>query len=839
MSEDKPNDKENDANPDEEDVENEGENEDWLDDTLNRAEDDDSTGDEESSDDTDEEVEELLDKEFDEEKAADLFQDGEETEEGGSTETTEEDEVEPDAKEEELDEDEVKEQLSKGVEEADLLDNTIDSKEEEESKEIVPKHEVEVDEEPAEPSETLPVLREDVGKSIQVYLDERARGEVPEDEDFLRHALQEAVSTASEIQKYVEESEEIEESEESGGEDWLFGDMQDVGGGEFDEDTLFEDDEFFDEEGISEGEFTESRTWEAEDDDFAVDDFEDVPGSRETETERTVPEGEEGERKGKEEGKFTIEDLFKNPFDERTGFEGFEGYVEEQRYWLYKPFSYASILRNTEDENRIYYVVEPELSEFEKVLKRELSERLRDMLRYEEVPDYSDATRAETRSHILRDKVLDVISEYGISRDSEILHKVLYYVERDFIRYGRIDPLMNDPYIEDISCNGYDVPIYVYHREYGSNLESNIRFKKRALNSFIIRLAQQAGKHINTANPQVDASLPGGSRAQLTLGEDVTTRGSSFTIRKFKEVPLTPIDLIELGTFSIEEMAYFWLAIENRKSLIFAGGTASGKTTSMNAISLFIPPRSKVVTIEDTRELTLPHNNWVPAVTRQKFGGTFAGEEEAGGRGQVTMYQLLRAALRQRPQYLLVGEVRGKEAHTLFQAMSTGHTTYSTLHADDVDSVIQRLTSDPINVPRTMLKSLDIISIQEQRDVNNERVRRNTTVAEVGRLDEDQNLETYSYFDYDARSDTFVQTGTSRVLDDIRRSRGWTKEELDNNLEEREKILQYLLNSEIRGYRAVTRVLQTYMIDPDRIIRGLEEGTLEPEQFQQLDAVTV
>ena len=189
----------------------------------------------------------------------------------------------------------------------------------------------------------------------------------------------------------------------------------------------------------------------------------------------------------------------------------------------------------------------------------------------------------------------------------------------------------------------------------------------------------------------VDAAMPDGSRIQMTLGTAVTSHGSTFTIRKFKDVPLTPIDLINWKTFSSENMAYLWLCIENNKSLIFAGGTASGKTSSLNAVSLFMPERAKIVTLEDTRELQLPHPNWIPGVTRDAF--------TADERGAIDMYDLLKAALRQRPEYLLVGEVRGKEALTLFQAMSTGHTTFSTMHADSVASAIHRLENPPISVP--------------------------------------------------------------------------------------------------------------------------------------------
>ena len=219
----------------------------------------------------------------------------------------------------------------------------------------------------------------------------------------------------------------------------------------------------------------------------------------------------------------------------------------------------------------------------------------------------------------------------------------------------------------------------------------------------------------------LDATLPDGSRLQLTLGTEVTTRGTSFTIRKFREEPFSPIELMEYGTFSSDELVYFWLAIENNMSMLFIGGTASGKTTSLNAVSLFIPPSAKVVSIEDTREITLYHDNWIASVTREAL---------TEGGNAINMFDLLRAAMRQRPEFILVGEVRGAEAQTLFQAMNTGHTTFSTMHAGSVDAAIHRLESEPLNVPRNMVQALNIVSVQALIYRGTERVRRAQEIVE-------------------------------------------------------------------------------------------------------------
>jgi flagellar protein FlaI len=506
-------------------------------------------------------------------------------------------------------------------------------------------------------------------------------------------------------------------------------------------------------------------------------------------------------------------------------FEGLEGYVEHERYWVNKPYAYVAILYSDQQNDYMYHVVEPRLDDFEEAVRRDLEERLRDVLMYEEIDDEME------EDEVLEAKVRKIINDYGIDVDNDSMHKILYYLKRDYIHDGKIDPIMRDPAIEDVSCDGDNTPIFVYHRDY-RDLMSNVEFEKEELDSFVIKLAQKAGKHISVADPLVDASMPDGSRIQMTLGKEVTDRGSTFTIRLFQDEPFTPIDLINYNTFSLEQMAYLWTCIENNKSLIFAGGTASGKTTSMNAVTLFIPPKSKVISIEDTREVTLPHMNWIPSVTRDSFSDD--------GSGEVDMYELLRAALRQRPEYLVVGEVRGEEALTLFQAMSTGHTTYSTMHADSVDSAIHRLENPPISVPRSMLKALDIVSIQSQTFVGGERVRRNMKLVEIIGIDpKTRNIRTDDIFQWNAETDTFVRTGNSTALQDIKKSRGWTDEELERELDKRREVLQYMLDNDIADYEDVSKIIQSFIIDPDRVLNQIREGELNLDALEDLKTLNI
>jgi len=491
-----------------------------------------------------------------------------------------------------------------------------------------------------------------------------------------------------------------------------------------------------------------------------------------------------------------------------VSFDGLAGYEEVRRYWLNAPYAFASINYDDDDNTHFYYAVEPELDEDEYELLEMLLEDVRDPLVYREElsPQENEVEK------LLRDALADYLNRYGVEVDARTAHKLLYYLYRSFRGYGRLDPIMHDPHVEDISCDGYDLPVFVYHTDY-TDIETNVSFDQADLDDFVVRLAQQSGRHISVGEPVVGTTLPDGSRAELALGEEVTPRGSAFTVRKYADEPFTPIDLIEYGTFDVEQMAYLWLAIEHNKSLVFAGGTASGKTTSMNAVSMFIPPRAKVLTIEDTRELSLYHDNWLSSVTRERIHeGT-----------DISMYDLLRSALRHRPEYIVVGEVRGEEAITLFQAMNTGHTTYSTMHADSVRTVINRLENEPINVPRPMVSSLDILSVQTLTRHNDERVRRTKTIAEIEGIDQRTGELDYSTaFQWDADDDVFRSQGSS-VLDDIRDDNGWSQSELLEELRDRRRVLQFLSDRDVDDYRRFTAMVNEYYADPNTVVDMMED----------------
>lgn len=334
-----------------------------------------------------------------------------------------------------------------------------------------------------------------------------------------------------------------------------------------------------------------------------------------------------------------------------------------------------------------YLVNEPELSKFEQELlpciKSEVRERL----------------VSGVCSEII-EALSDFLTESRIILSPLTIYKYQYYLERDYLHWGKIDALRLDDEIEDISCGGYGHPVFIYHRRYKS-MRTNITYAAEELDSAVAFFAERGGKQISLADCIADTSLSDGSRLQLTYGKAVSAAGSTFSLRRFRKKPLTPVNLILNGTFTIEEAAYLWYAVETGHSILIIGETAAGKTTTLNALAQFIPPSAKIVSIEDTREIMLYHENWIP------------NQVPSFSKGGITMFDLLRSALRQRPEYLLVGEVRGTETLTMFQAMNTGHTTFSTFHAGDINSAVYRLLNEPLNVPIALLESLDIVITQK------------------------------------------------------------------------------------------------------------------------------
>lgn len=456
--------------------------------------------------------------------------------------------------------------------------------------------------------------------------------------------------------------------------------------------------------------------------------------------------------------------------------------------------SFVRVTLQTQRNEHLYEVIEPPLSPIESDLRDRLRGSLIDA--FEPLPEDD----AQTRANELRRMVEDLLHDWELSPGPTTKARLLYYLDRDFIGYGRVEVPMVDSEVEDISCDGVGIPLYIYHRKYGS-IRSNLKFgSAQELDDFVIWLAQRSGKHISVANPILDATVPDGSRLQATLGTHVTKRGSSFTIRRFRDNPFTPVDLLKFKTMSAEMMAYLWIAIEAGQSMMVCGGTASGKTTTLNATLLFIPPQMKIVSIEDTRELNLPHENWVASLTRAGYGAKNAVSGKAPG--EIDMFDLLAAALRQRPQYLMVGEVRGAEAFIVFQAMATGKTCYTTFHAESVSAMVHRMENPPISLPRSLVSALNLVLLQRQVKVGQKMTRRVQSLTEIVGLDPETNeLITNSVYSWNPADDTFLFSGHSYVYERVALMRNWTMKEMEREVRDRVTMLDAMMVRDAQATR--------------------------------------
>jgi flagellar protein FlaI len=387
------------------------------------------------------------------------------------------------------------------------------------------------------------------------------------------------------------------------------------------------------------------------------------------------------------------------------------------------------------------------------------------------------------------------------------LEKVKYLFIRDKVGLGVLQSLINDPYIEDIGCSGLG-HVYIEHKIFKS-LKCTITFSDMDdLDQFVLRLAEQIQKPVTYKTPIADATLPDGSRINIVYGRDVSKRGSNFSIRKFSGVPLSIFDLVEFNTINYQMLAYLSLVIGNGMNTFVAGESASGKTAMLNALTTFIDPLHKIITIEDTPELQVPHDNWIREVVQSTRSDDTS--------GAVTMFDLLKAALRQRPNEILVGEIRGSEGNIAFQAMQTGHSVMATFHAASVEKLIQRLTSNPISVPKTYIDNLNVaILMSTVRLPNGKMGRRITNIAEISGYDSaTESFSIVESFHWDPEVDAFDFTGnmTSYILEykiapmlGIPSSK---KQRIYKELEKRARILARLHREEgITGFYEILEVL--------------------------------
>jgi flagellar protein FlaI len=490
------------------------------------------------------------------------------------------------------------------------------------------------------------------------------------------------------------------------------------------------------------------------------------------------------------------------------------GYRIAEKYPLYEPFAHVAIAQNPKTGEFKYILDELQLDP----LERSVYQRILEILLAEiESPKEEIADPRK----FFADEAKKIVDKYRISLGwlpDVSWYKILYHAERDLVGFSSIDPLMRDPNIEDISCDGVQRSVYIWHRNYES-IETNIRFENdEELDNMVVKLVHMAGKHVSSAFPIVDASLPGKHRLAVCYRREVTPFGTAFTIRKFREDPYSIIDLINIGTFSEEMAAYFWLCLENRSSIMVLGGTAAGKTTALNALACLIKPGSKIITIEETAELNLSHENWISLISRQSYG--------LGGNsiGEVALFDLVKTSMRHRPDILIVGEVRGQEAYVLFQALATGHGGMCTMHAENLDSALKRLTQKPMDISPAYLPLMNIIlSIQRVHLVkNNERkaFRRVLNVSEIADFQDYRGI-----FKWQPNEDEHKPSfDKSVLLSAISERMGSSRKELLDEIERRKNVLHWMNERKIRSYKDVAAIIAEYYARPKQIYEKILAG---------------
>jgi len=450
-----------------------------------------------------------------------------------------------------------------------------------------------------------------------------------------------------------------------------------------------------------------------------------------------------------------------------------------------------------------YHPIEPRLREDRDFIINEIEKRIAMAIDEKHIP--KDKDEKEKVLYSILEKVVRKGSKTIVDKKKKKLilspddfERLKYELYCEKIGVSLLEPFIRDPYIEDISCSGLG-PIYVHHKIFGT-IETTVGFQSHDdLDKFVIKLSEIIGKPVSHRNPIVDATLPDGSRINIVFGEDVSRRGSNFTIRKFSGTPLSIIDLVAFGTMDPLIVAYLWMLLEEKMSIWVCGETASGKTTTLTAMTALIPPDAKIVSIEDTPEVRVPHKNWIREVVRST---------EEGGSG-ITMFDLLKAALRQRPTYIIVGEIRGREGNIAFQAMQTGHPVLATFHAASVVRLVQRLTGYPIEVPKTYIDNLNAVIIQSAvHDPETGKYKRRVlSINEILGYDPAEGrFEFIEVFSWEPSSDSFEfrGLGSSYLLETkIAIMKGLSGREIRKVYEEldlRAKIIDLMRKLNIRNY---------------------------------------
>ncbi len=499
--------------------------------------------------------------------------------------------------------------------------------------------------------------------------------------------------------------------------------------------------------------------------------------------------------------------LSKDLLDESTVSKVSNQFQVVKEYPLNAPFSYAKILFDEKNSNYQYFVDEIRLNFEEERIYKDLYTFVEQSL------NSIDPTEEKNFDAHLND-VIKKNEGYFISNPVASMEKVKYFLQRDIMGYSEIDALMYDPNIEDISCSGPNLPLYVWHRNYDS-ISTNVSFPShQKLNSFITRIVFKAGKHVSTAHPISDLALTGNHRISVLYQKEITPKGTSFTIRKFKEDPFTIIDLIGFGTIDLDTAAYLWMMIEAKMSIMIIGATGSGKTTVLNAIAGLVSENDKIFSVEDVAEINLPHDNWFSLISRAGYG--------SNDEGEIGLYELIKSGVRHRPDYIIVGEIRGSEAYVMFQALATGHGGLCTMHADSLESASKRLQQKPMSIPPAYLSLMNCaLVIKRVKDkTTGKSMRRAISIEEIS-----SDSSPTSVTNWNPKSDFFEHSlETSKNLKKISEHTGDNIEKILKEHHKRVKILKWMSSNNIRGHRDVTEMIRKYYNEPKSVLKQINYG---------------
>jgi flagellar protein FlaI len=463
----------------------------------------------------------------------------------------------------------------------------------------------------------------------------------------------------------------------------------------------------------------------------------------------------------------------------------------------------------------VYKLKLPELTVQERKLVSVVKEKAIDEIKIDpdKIQDLAE------RRRIFTHEVLQIIQreKKGINLPPERLKRLSEVIVRDMIGYGPLDMMLVDDMLEDIMVTGTNKPVYVYHRKHGM-CSTEVTFEDEdSIKRIIDKIARVIGRRIDQQTPLLDARLPDGSRVNATI-PPVSLEGPTISIRKFRRDPLTVVDILKFGTISTDVAAFLWLIVDGLgakpANILFAGGTGCGKTTTLNAATTFVPERERILSIEDTAELQLPHRHWIRLETRPP---------NVEGRGEISMDDLVKNALRMRPDRMIVGEVRGPEARTMFTAMNTGHDgCMGTLHSNSAMETITRLTEAPMNVPGIMIPALDVIFIQ-QRIYSRQRgqIRRVTEVAEVSGFEAGK-VQLSRIYSWNPRKDALETTGVpSRIKNTMADFSGLNGSDIEIEMEKRAAVLEWMGQKGLRNIFEVGKVIQDYYRGPEIVLKRI------------------